>query len=115
MSSVTINRRVDTSALAGGGLTTTNATPATGISATYKYRPRKGHDILRYSLSTADGSAFTGTVKLEVASPDSSAWADVPDGSFTAETSGTFVPGGACDIRWNCTAFTSGPIIATIG
>ena len=41
--------------------------------------------------------------------------AHVPDGSFTAETSGTFVPGNDCDIRWNCTAFTTGPLVVTIG
>ena len=107
--SVTANRRVQST------LTTTNATPATGISATYKYRKRKGHDILRYSLSKDDGGALTATVKLEVSNPDAGDWIDVPDGSFTAETSGTFVPGNDCDIRWNCTAFTTGPLIVTIG
>lgn len=113
--SVTINRRVDTSSLAAGGLTTSNATPATGISSTYKYRKRKGHDILRYSLNNSDGGSFTATVKLEVSNPGTGDWIDVPDGSFTAETSGTFVPGGDCDIRWNCTSYSSGTLVATIG
>ena len=107
--SVTINRRVQST------LTTTNATPATGISSTYKYRKRKGHDILRYSLSKDDGGALTATVKLEVSNPDAGDWIDVPDGAFTAETSGTFVPGNDCDLRWNCTAFTTGPLVVTIG
>jgi len=109
MSSVTINRQVRSS------LTTTNATPATGISAVYKYRKRKGHDILRYSVAAStDGGTLTGTVKLEVSYPGAGVWIDVPSGSFTAETSGTYVPAGDCDLRWNCTAFTTGPFIVTI-
>lgn len=85
-------------------------------SATYKYRKRKGHDIIAYSVSTSDGSStFTGTFKLERAEPGSSAWIDVPNGSFTAETSGTFVPGGNCDLRWNCTAYTAGDQVVRIG
>lgn len=100
--SVTANRRVQ------------HTFDATESSAAYKYRKRKGHDIIRYSAATADGSAFTATVKLEVSDPDAGAWVDVPSGSFTAETSGTFVPGNDCDIRWNCTAYTSGPVIVTI-
>lgn len=103
---VTANRKVDNSA---------SPFTTTGQSATYKYRKRKGHDILRYSLSADDGGAFTATVKLEVSEPDAGAWIDVPSGSFTAETSGTFVPGGDCDIRWNCTAYTSGNVVVTIG
>jgi hypothetical protein len=105
--SVSVNRRVRSS------LSTTNATPATGISGTYKYRKRKGHDILRYS-AFASGT-FTATVKLEVSEPDTGVWIDVPSGEFTAETSGTFVPGNDCDLRWNCTAYTAGPIVVTIG
>ena len=104
--SVTINRRVDNSASPFTG---------TGQSSTYKYRKRKGHDILRYSMSASDGGALVGTCKLEVSNPGAGDWIDVPDGSFTAETSGTFVPGNDCDIRWNCTAYTSGNIIVTIG
>lgn len=96
-------------------LTTTNATPATGISATYKYRKRKGHDILRYSLYAADGGAITGVYVLEVSRPDAAIWITAPDGTFTnTETSGTFVPGGNCDIRWNCTTADT-DVTVTIG
>ena len=85
-------------------------------SATYKYRRRKGHDIIPYSVTTNTGSAtFTGTFKLEVSVPDSGDWIDVPNGSFTAESSGTFVPGGNCDLRWNCTAYTAGDQVVRIG
>ena len=90
-------------------------------SATYKYRKRKGHDIIAYSVTTGDGtsggapSTFTGTFKLEVSVPDSGDWIDVPSGSFTSETSGTSVPGGNCDIRWNCTAYTDGSQVVRIG
>lgn len=85
-------------------------------SATYKYRKRKGHDIIPYSVTTSDGaSTFTGTYKLEVSVPDAGDWIDVPNGSFTAETSGTFVPGGNCDLRWNCTAYTAGSQVVRIG
>lgn len=85
-------------------------------SATYKYRKRKGHDIIPYSVTTSDGaSTFTGTYKLEVSVPDAGDWIDVPNGSFTAETSGTFVPGGNCDLRWNCTAYTTGSQVVRIG
>lgn len=85
-------------------------------SATYKYRKRKGHDIIPYSVTTSDGtSTFTGTYKLEASIPGSGVWADVPNGSFTAETSGTFVPGGNMDIRWNCTAYTTGSQVVRIG
>lgn len=93
----------------------TKAFTTTEQSATYKYRKRKGHDILRYSLYAADGGAITGVYVLEVSRPDSSIWIAAPDGTFTnTETSGTFVPGGDCDIRWNCT--TAGTdITATIG
>lgn len=85
-------------------------------SATYKYRRRKGHDIIPYSVTTSTGSAtFTGTFKLEVSTPGSGVWIDVPNGSFTAESSGTFVPGGNCDLRWNCTAYTAGSQVVRIG
>jgi len=90
-------------------LTTDNSTPATGISATYKFRPRKGHDILTYSIhagTTAGGGggAITGVYVLEASVPDMAAWITIPDGTFTdTETSGTFVPGKAMDLRWNCT------------
>lgn len=90
-------------------------------SATYKYRKRKGHDILAYSVTTSDGTAggapstFTGTYKLEQSVPDSGDWIDVPNGSFTAESSGTFVPGGSMDLRWNCTAYTAGSQVVRIG
>lgn len=100
--SVTINRRVQQA------LTTTESSTA------YKYRKRKGHDILRYSLSKDDGGALTATVKLEVSNPDAGDWIDVPDGSFTAETSGTFVPGSDCDIRWTCTTADT-DVVVTIG
>lgn len=103
--SVSVNRRVDNTASPFTG---------TGTGATYKYRKRKGHDIIRYSLNADDGGSFTATVKLEVSNPDAGDWVDVPSGSFTAETSGTFVPGNDCDLRWNCTAWTSGNIIGTI-
>ncbi len=113
--SVTANRRVQSA------LTTTNATPATGISATYKYRKRKGHDIVRYSLQagtlplTSGGGAITGAYKLEVSNPDAGVWVDVPDCTFTnTETSGTFVPGNDCDIRWNCTVADT-DVVVTIG
>jgi hypothetical protein len=103
MSSVTINRRVRDSL--------TSATTGT----TYKYRVRKGHDVLRYSLqASTDGGALTATCKLEVSDPGAAVWVDVPSGSFTAETSGTFVPGKDCDIRWNVTAYTAGTLILTI-
>lgn len=84
-------------------------------SATYKYRKRKDHDILRYSLYAADGGAITGVYVLEISEPDKGVWITVPDGTFTnTETSGTFVPGGNCDLRWNCT--TAGTdITASIG
>lgn len=93
----------------------TTAFTTTEQSATYKYRKRKGHDILRYSLYAADGGAITGVYTLEVSRPDAAIWITAPDGTFTnTETSGTFVPGGNCDIRWNCT--TAGTdITATIG
>lgn len=93
----------------------TTAFTTTEQSATYKYRKRKGHDILRYSLYAADGGAITGVYALEVSRPDAAIWITAPDGTFTnTETSGTFVPGGNCDIRWNCT--TAGTdITATIG
>ncbi len=93
----------------------TKAFTTTEQSATYKYRKRKGHDILRYSLYAADGGAITGVYVLEVSRPDAAIWVSVPDGTFTnGETSGTFVPGGNCDLRWNCT--TAGTdITATIG
>jgi hypothetical protein len=81
-------------------------------SAIYKYRKRKGHDILTYSLYS---DAVNGTYKLETATPGGSIWIDVPSGSFTAETSGTFVPGQNMDIRWNCTAYTSGSTVVRIG
>ena len=85
-------------------------------SATYKYRKRKGHDIIAYSVSTNTGSAtFTGTFKLERAEPGSSAWIDVPNGSFTAESSGTFIPGGNCYLRWNCSSYTAGDQVVRIG
>jgi hypothetical protein len=85
-------------------------------SATYKYRKRKGHDIIAYSVTTSDGtSTFTGTYKLESSVPGSGVWADVPNGAFTAETSGTFVPGGNMDVRWNCTAYTTGSQIVRLG
>lgn len=88
-------------------LTSSNATPATGISATYKYRRRKGHDILTYSVAEVDGGAFTSTVSLECATPGTNDWVTVANGTATnAETSGTFVPGGNLDLRWNCTAYT---------
>lgn len=93
----------------------TKAFTTTEQSATYKYRKRKGHDILRYSLYSADGGAITGVYVLEVSRPDAAIWITAPDGTFTdTETSGTFVPGGNCDLRWNCT--TAGTdITATIG
>lgn len=101
--SVTINRRVR------------KAFTTTEQSDTYKYRKRKGHDIIRYSLFAADGGAITGVYVLEVSEPGTGIWITVPDGTFTnTETSGTFVPGGDCDLRWNCT--TAGTdITATIG
>lgn len=91
------------------------------VSSTYKYRKRKGHDIIAYSVTTSDGSSggapltFTGTFLLECSVPDSGDWITVPNGSFTAETSGTFVPGGDMDIRWNCTAYTAGAQVVRIG
>lgn len=89
---------------------------AVAVSSTYKYRKRKGHDILAYSVTTSTGGGtFTGTYKLERAEPGSTSWIDVPSGSFTAETSGTFVPGGNCDLRWNCTAYTAGDQVVRIG
>ena len=96
-----------------------NITSAT-TSATYKYRKRKGHDIIAYSIvagSLTDGlasggGAITGTYVLESAVPGTSAWITVPDGTFTdTETSGTFVPGGDMDLRWNCTAYTTATVV----
>jgi len=83
----------------------------TGQSATYKYRKRKGHDILAYSLvqgtlpsTGTGGGAIVGTYLLEAASPDSGDWITVADGTFVdSEASGTFVPGRDMDVRWNCT------------
>lgn len=93
----------------------TKAFTTTEQSATYKYRKRNGHDILRYSLYAADGGAITGVYVLEVSRPDAAIWITATDGTFTnTEASGTFVPGGDCDLRWNCT--TAGTdITATIG
>lgn len=87
---------------------------AVGSSTVYKYRKRKGHDIIRYSIKAAGGGAFTTESKLEVSDPDAGDWVDVPDAAFTAETSGTFVPGGDCDIRWTITA-DNGDAIVRIG
>lgn len=103
MSSVTINRQVRKS------FTTTEQ------SDTYKYRKRKGHDIIRYSLYASGGGAITGVYVLEASEPGANTWITVPDGTFTdTETSGTFVPAGNVDLRWNCT--TAGTdITATIG
>ena len=107
--SVTANRRVQQD------LTTTESSTA------YKYRKRKGHDIVRYSLQagslplTSGGGAITGVYKLEVSNPDADVWVDVPDGTFTnTETSGTFVPGSDCDIRWTCTTADT-DVVVTIG
>lgn len=76
----------------------------TESSVTYKYRKRKGHDILVYSLVAADGGAISGTYVLEATIPGGNAWATVADGTFTnTEAHGTFVPGGNIDIRWTCT------------
>lgn len=78
-------------------------------SATYKYRKRKGHDIVGYSLTAgtmagSGGGSITGTYVLEASPPDMNSWITVTDGTFTnTEASGTFVPGGDMDIRWNCT------------
>lgn len=77
-------------------------------SATYKYRKRKNHDVLAYSIvdgalpsTGSGGSAVSGTYKLQAASPGSTDWIDVADGTFTdTAASGTFVPGGDMDIRW---------------
>ena len=107
--SVTINRRVQQA------LTTTESSTA------YKYRKRKGHDIVRYSLQagslplTSGGGTITGAYKLEVSNPGAGVWVDVPDGTFTnTETSGTFVPGSDCDIRWTCTTADT-DVVVTIG
>lgn len=84
-------------------------------SNTYKYRKRKGHDILTYSVAEVGGGAFTSTVVLECATPDTSDWVTVANGTVTnAEASGTFVPGGDLDIRWNCTSYTD-PVRVRIG
>lgn len=84
-------------------------------SATYKYRKRKGHDILTFSVAEVGGGAFTSTLVLESATPGTSDWVTVTDGTFTnTEGSGTFVPGGDLDIRWNCTAYTD-PVRVRIG
>lgn len=78
-------------------------------SATYKYRKRKGHDILTYSvvagtMAGSGGGALTGVYVLESSPPDQASWITVTDGTFTnTEASGTFVPGGDMDLRWNCT------------
>lgn len=93
MSSVTINREV-------------NATLSSGspLSATYKFRKRKGLDILGYSI---DGT-WTGTVVLQSADPGTTDWVTVANGSFTANASGTFVPGNNKDLRFNFSTATSG-------
>lgn len=84
----------------------------TGVSPTYKYRKRKGHDILAFSVAKSDGSAFTSTLVLETATPDGSNWVTLTDGTFTnAEGSGTIVPGGNADYRWNCTAYTDTVVV----
>jgi hypothetical protein len=84
-------------------------------SATYKYRKRKGHDILTYSACEVGGGAFTSTIALECATPGTTDWVTVTDGTLTnTEGSGTFVPGGDLDIRWNCTAYTD-PVRVRIG
>lgn len=89
----------------------------TAVAGTvYEYRKAKGLDILAIQLcNQIDGVAFVGTVKLQTSIPNLGSWIDVPSGSYTANTSGTFVPGGDMDIRWNCTSYTSGTIRARIG
>lgn len=82
----------------------------------YEYRKTKDKDILAIQLCPqTDGGAFTATVVLQTSIPTLGSWIDVPSGSYTASTTGTFVPGGDMDIRWKCTAYTSGTIRARIG
>ena len=89
-------------------------------SAVYKYRKRKGHDIVKYTLTAgtmagSGGGALTGVYSLETSVPGMDSWNTVTSGTFTnTETSGTFVPGGNIDIRWNCT--TAGDdVVVSIG
>lgn len=88
----------------------------TESSSVYKYRKRRNHDIIRYSLyEPTAGGAITGVYVLEVSEPDANIWISAPDGTFTnTETSGTFVPAGNCDIRWTCTTADT-DVTATIG
>lgn len=89
-------------------------------SATYKYRKhqyRQKHDndVLGFQIYEDAGGTITATLNLQVSYPDANVWTTVPDGTFTAATSGTFVPGKDLDIRWNCSVYSAGTIHAVIG
>lgn len=84
-------------------------------SATYKYRKRKDNEVLGFQIYEDAGGTITATLNLQVSYPDANVWTTVTDGTFTAATSGTFVPGKDLDIRWNCSAWTTGTIHAVIG
>lgn len=86
-------------------------TAAAGTVGTYKHRKEDGMPETNQVHIHLSGT-WTATVKLQSSIPDRNSWADVPSGSFTANTSEAITLGGSVDLRWYCSSYTSGTIEA---
>lgn len=86
-------------------------TAANAVVGPYRYRRASTpHSTVRVMLY----GTFVGTFKLQTSDPDQGVWVDEPTGSYTAATAQVFEPGGDCDIRWVCSAYTSGTAIGAV-
>lgn len=83
------------------------------VTPTYRYRHLQASQPTLLTILYT-GTAWAGTMALQVSDPDQNSWVTVTSGSFTANVVFPYTPYGDCDLRWCCTAYTSGTAIGAI-
>lgn len=78
---------------------------------TYKYR-RASTAYSTVSLMVYTGSAWVGTIAIQISDPDRNSWVTID--SWTADDFKTFTPPSDCDIRMYFTRISGTPIGAII-
>ena len=84
-------------------------------TGTYRFR-QASTPFTSVRVFVYSASAWVGTVSLQTSDPDQNVFITDSTTAKTANAAYAFTPGGDCDIRLTCTAYTSGiPIGAIVG